>query len=146
MTYARGIALGGSSLKAVAVTPAGETLARANVPFQDEQMQWAHKARALVEQLQRERGSSASAIGLSAPGLAARAARSIAVMPGRLHGLVGLDWTAWLNAPLPVPVLNDAHAALLGEVWLGAARGMENVLMFTLGTGVGGAAVVDGGS
>jgi glucokinase len=40
--------------------------------------------------------------------------------------------------------LNDAHAALLGEAWQGAARGMEDVIMLTLGTGVGGAAIVDG--
>jgi glucokinase len=43
-----------------------------------------------------------------------------------------------------VTVLNDAHAALLGEAWIGAACGMDNVFMLTLGTGVGGAAIVDG--
>lgn len=63
-------------------------------------------------------------------------------MPGRLQGLEGLDWSNELR--LPTVVLNDAHAALLGEVWLGAARGGTNVLMVTLGTGVGGAAMVDG--
>ncbi|HWN97478.1 MAG TPA: ROK family protein, partial [Methylomirabilota bacterium] len=46
--------------------------------------------------------------------------------------------------PRIVPVLNDAHAALLGEAWIGAARGFKNVFMLTLGTGVGGAAIVDG--
>jgi glucokinase len=65
-------------------------------------------------------------------------------MPGRLHGLVGLVWSRYLEASYPVPVLNDAHAALLGEVWQGAARGCDNVIMITLGTGVGGAAMVDG--
>ncbi|HEY6167201.1 MAG TPA: ROK family protein [Verrucomicrobiae bacterium] len=144
MNYALGIDLGGSSIKAVAVTPDGETLAQASEPFVDHDMEWALKLRALAMRLQQERGAPAQAIGVSAPGLAARDARSIAVMPGRLHGLVGLDWTTYLAAPRPVPVLNDAHAALLGEVWLGAARGMTNVFMFTLGTGVGGAAMVDG--
>jgi glucokinase len=43
-----------------------------------------------------------------------------------------------------VPVLNDGHAALLGEAWMGAARGFANVILLTLGTGVGGAAMVDG--
>jgi glucokinase len=43
-----------------------------------------------------------------------------------------------------VPVLNDAQAALVGETWCGAARGSRNALMLTLGTGVGGAAMVDG--
>ena len=65
-------------------------------------------------------------------------------MPGRLQGLEGLDWTTFLKSPQPVPVLNDAHAALLGEAWLGAARGFQNVIMLTLGTGVGGAVIVDG--
>ena len=63
-------------------------------------------------------------------------------MPSRLRGLEGLDWTAFLGAQRPVPVLNDAHAALLGECWTGAARGLQNVVMLTLGTGVGGAAMV----
>jgi glucokinase len=65
-------------------------------------------------------------------------------MPGRLPGLEGLDWQQWLEMDSPVPVLNDARAALLGEVWLGAAKGATNVVLLTLGTGVGGAAMVDG--
>merc|ERR1719329_225204 len=38
----------------------------------------------------------------------------------------------------------DANTALLAEVWVGAARGRENVVMLTLGTGVGGAILSDG--
>jgi glucokinase len=41
-------------------------------------------------------------------------------------------------------VLNESQAALLGEVWRGAARGASNAVLITLGTGVGGAAMVDG--
>lgn len=145
MDYAIGIDLGGSSVKTVAVTPDGRTLAQSNVSFDlAERMDWAAKIRTIVEQIQSERGSPASRIGLSAPGLAAADARSIATMPGRLQGLEGLDWTDFFQATRPVPVLNDAHAALLGEAWLGAARGFQNVFMLTLGTGVGGAAIVDG--
>ena len=65
-------------------------------------------------------------------------------MPGRLQGLEGFDWTASLRSAHPVPVLNDAQAALLGEARLGAAAGSRNVVLLTLGTGVGGAAMVDG--
>jgi glucokinase len=65
-------------------------------------------------------------------------------MPSRLRGLEGLDWTELLGVDRTVPVLNDAHAALLGECWIGAARGLQNAVMLTLGTGVGGAAIVDG--
>jgi glucokinase len=76
--------------------------------------------------------------------LPARDGRSIAAMPGRLAGLEGLNWQDWLEVNTPVPVLNDAQAALLGESWLGAAKGTLNVALLTLGTGVGGAAIVDG--
>ena len=68
----------------------------------------------------------------------------IAYLPGRLEGLEGLDWTTFLKAPITIPVLNDAQAALLGEIWRGAALASKNVILLTLGTGVGGAAVVDG--
>ncbi len=145
MSYTLGIDLGGSSVKTVAVTPDGRTLGQAVLAFDAEaKMDWAQKIRAVAEQLQGEQGGRASHIGLSAPGLAAKDGRTIAHMPGRLQGLEGLDWSVFLKTSLPVPVLNDAHAALLGEAWLGAARGFQNVILLTLGTGVGGAALVDG--
>jgi len=53
-------------------------------------------------------------------------------------------WTAALGASTPVRVLNDAHAALLGEAWTGAAAGCAEVVLLTLGTGVGGA-ILSGG-
>ena len=45
---------------------------------------------------------------------------------------------------LPVNVTNDANIAALGEMWLGAAKGANNAIMYTLGTGVGGGIIVDG--
>jgi glucokinase len=150
--YAIGFDLGGSSVKAVAVTSDGQLLAQKNVSFApDVHLQWARTIESLLASLRSEAAAMlgvASAdwpsIGLSAPGFAAHDRRSIACMPGRLQGLEGLDWTDFLRAPQPVPVLNDAHAALLGEAWLGAAQGFKDVFMLTLGTGVGGAALVDG--
>ena len=138
-----GIDLGGSSIKAVALTAEGELLEHRSIPFEDRDRQWAHRIRDLVCEFRHARGWPVS-LGLSAPGLASREGRSIAHMPGRLIGLEGLDWAQFLESPHPIPVLNDAHAALLGEVWVGAARGLRNVFMLTLGTGVGGAAMVDG--
>ena len=138
-----GIDLGGSSVKAVVVRNDGEILTRQAVPFEDDaRMDWAAKISALVDELKKP--NPQAVVGISAPGLAARDARSIAVMPGRLQGLAGLNWTEHLKSATPVPVLNDAQAALLGEVWLGAGKSFTNVIMLTLGTGVGGAAMVDG--
>ena len=45
---------------------------------------------------------------------------------------------------VPVYALNDANAAALGECFAGRAKGIENVLMITLGTGVGGGIVLGG--
>lgn len=143
MNQALGIDLGGSSIKAVVVSAEGQVVSREVVPFEDDaRMDWAAKISAIANELKRT--SKEARIGISAPGLAARDGRSIAVMPGRLKGLAGLDWTKHLQSTTPVPVLNDAQAALLGEVWVGAGKAMTNVIMLTLGTGVGGAAMVDG--
>ena len=45
---------------------------------------------------------------------------------------------------MPVSLTNDANAAAVGEMTYGAARGMKNFIMITLGTGVGSGIVVDG--
>jgi glucokinase len=107
-------------------------------------MHWAEEIRVVVENVTRSRRETLKGIGVSAPGLAARDGRSIAFMPGRLAGLENLAWEEFLATKFPIPVLNDAHSALLGEAWIGAAAGRQNVAMLTLGTGVGGAAMVDG--
>lgn len=39
---------------------------------------------------------------------------------------------------IPTEVLNDANAAALGEAWIGAAKGKKDVVVVTIGTGVGG--------
>ncbi len=59
----------------------------------------------------------------------------------------------WLGTPivttleqhfhLPVQVANDANCAILGEQWVGAAKDCSNVLMITVGTGVGGGIIVN---
>ena len=46
--------------------------------------------------------------------------------------------------PLEVKIENDANCAAYGEAIAGAAKGKDNVLMLTLGTGVGGGVIIDG--
>ncbi len=45
---------------------------------------------------------------------------------------------------MPARVLNDANAAVLGECFTGRAKGLRDVLMITLGTGVGGGVITGG--
>ena len=58
----------------------------------------------------------------------------------------GGDVAGGLSAMMgrPVKVVNDANAAALGEMWQGGAKGHENVVFITLGTGVGGGVIVGG--
>ena len=45
---------------------------------------------------------------------------------------------------IPCTVINDVNAALLGEYWLGAGVGFDTLVCLTIGTGVGGAVMIDG--
>ncbi len=58
----------------------------------------------------------------------------------------GLDLQAWAREQfgLPLYLENDARMALLGEWYAGAAIGFDNVVMITLGTGIGAAAMMGG--
>jgi glucokinase len=147
VTFLIGIDLGTTNTKAAAFAPDGALLAKQLRPTGEGREgggppAFAEGVRTLIADLERELGGTASGVGLAAPGLAARDERSISHMPGRFGGLEAFDWSAWLGRE--VPVLNDAHAALLGEIWCGAAKGLRDVMMLTLGTGVGGAFVSDG--
>ena len=144
MTYAIGIDLGGTNIKFVAATPTGAILSRASAPTYDDNADWAQTIRALIERIADEQGSAPQVVGLCAPGLAAPDGRSILWMQGRLEAVQNLDWTQYLGFEKTVIVLNDAQAALLGEIWLGAAKGARNAILLTLGTGVGGGIVCDG--
>jgi len=139
-----GIDIGGTNIKALAITREGNELARRSMSTGDG-AEPAYKSAVpeLVADLERAFGPAVS-VGISSPGLAARDARSIQWMMGRMAGVMGLDWTAHLKRASQVFVLNDAHAALLGEAWLGAAKDKSDVVMLTLGTGVGGAIIAGG--
>ena len=140
MDYAIGIDVGATFIKAIAINAAGTAHTQKNLAFNPATaMDWAEKVRRAYWDIQGELGRPPNAVGVSAPGLAAADGRTVACMPGRLQGLEGLDWTKHLGCVKPVPVLNDAHAALLGEAWIGAARGFKHAILLTLGTGVGGA-------
>ena len=145
MSYTIGIDLGGSHVKAVVVSPQGETLAKHNLPFDPSiKMDWGRCIKQTIEETEAKQDSPADNVGLSAPGLASLDGSCIIHMPDRLEGLVNLNWQDYLSLDKPVPVVNDGHSALLGEAWLGAAKGFKNVILLTLGTGVGGAALVEG--
>jgi glucokinase len=145
MPYGIGIDLGGTNIKVVAASQVGEVLERSTCETRaDSPESWVETIRLRIQEIEETQAESARWIGLAAPGLASRDSLSIVSMPGKLRGLEGLNWTDVLKTPAAVPVINDAHAALLGEFWIGAAVGYRDVVLLTLGTGVGGAILADG--
>lgn len=141
--YALGCDIGVTNVKAIRVTADGNVLSRHTVDTDAGSPDWPSGVRRFLRQVESEYGPAES-LGVAAPGLAAPDGTDIFWMQGRLGEVQGLNWTEFLERARPVPVVNDAQAALLGEVWQGAAKGGRNVMLLTLGTGVGGALMVDG--
>ena len=142
MAIAVGLDVGKTNIKTVAVNQAGAILWRSKRATDVEQT--AQDAAELLARAETELGQVAFGVGIAAPGLASADRRCIARLPGDQPRIEGLDWTEHLQRSRPVSVLNDAHAAALGEHWIGAARETNDALMLTLGTGVGGGIIMDG--
>ena len=148
MKFGIGVDLGGTRIKAARFDlSTGRLLGQALAPTNDGQHTDAHPSfavaiRDLVIRLETEQSGHAEVVGISAPGLADRDGTCIRYMPGKLQGLEGLVWGDYLQRK--ARCLNDAQAALLGEVWQGGAKEGRDVVMLTLGTGVGGAVLCNG--
>lgn len=145
-----GVDIGGTKIAVGAVESAGAVLARRTVATE------AHAGfdaalprlfRAIDETVAAagRGGSALVGIGLGCPG-------SFDPASGRIENWCNLpSWNGHdIAGPLaarygkPVRLANDADAALLGEARAGAARGARVAVMLTIGTGIGGAALIDG--
>ncbi|MBW4425784.1 MAG: ROK family protein [Nostoc desertorum CM1-VF14] len=85
------------------------------------------------------------AIGVGTPGPSDAAGR-IAKIAINLPGWLDVPLADWLETKTskPTAIANDANCAGLGEAWLGAGRHFQNLILLTLGTGVGGAIILNG--
>lgn len=92
-----------------------------------------------------EKNPGCAGIAVSTPGYVDAAAGYIA-MGGTIREFDRFHLSQWLSekTSLPTTVENDAHCALLAEQWLGKARKLDDFLMLTIGTGLGGAAFCNG--
>lgn len=145
-----GVDLGGTTFKALAVTPEGDILAqRSGLSTADGEVGTVTNAiletvDALCDEV-RDTGRELAAMALAMAGI-------IELPEGIVHQAPNLP--KWQGAhvrdilgphlPVPLAIENDANAALLGEIWRGAACGLKHVVMIPLGTGVGGAVMIDG--
>jgi len=138
-----GIDLGGTRIKAVALDNNGNVLHRLYASTNDNSdATWRQSVKTSVEELQSKLMLSEFIVGISAPGIPDEKNSCIAHMPGRMQGLENFDWSSFLHHK--TYVINDAIAALMAEAKLGVARDKKNAVLLTLGTGVGGAILIDG--
>jgi glucokinase len=141
-THAIGVDLGGTKILAGVVTREGEIVRRHERPTPtDSQDALASELVIAVDELM---GDDVAAIGLGVPG-------PIDLESGRTYDMVNLPFH---NFPLrghmverfgrPVGLDNDANAASIAEWRVGAGRGFDDIVMLTLGTGLGGGVISQG--
>ncbi len=148
--YAFGIDVGGTTIKlGVFDTGYGELLEKWEIPTrkEDNGKHILEDVAASVKSKMCEKGwtdAEVAGVGIGVPGPV--------LSNGVVDGAVNLRWgvvdvartlSELLNG-MPVKVGNDANVAALGEQWKGGGKGYQNIIMVTLGTGVGGGIILNG--
>jgi len=144
-----GIDLGGTSIKFGAVDASGviacrERPADGAVSFSAALDAAADSLRTLLGERAIDPGGCAG-VGVGFPGVVSPEGRIVRTF-GKYDDAPAVDVAAWGHETLGLPVAleNDANIACLGEWRVGAARGEKNVVMLTLGTGIGSSAIING--
>jgi glucokinase len=148
--YLVGVDLGGTNIRASLITREGRILSQARRPSLQDQPSTAT--------LQQIVSACEEAIGAHAVQRSEVLGAGVG-LPGIMDSDTGVcfwspNFRHWKDVPIgptvqeglgvPAFILNDAKCAALGELLYGAGRGARNMVMITLGTGIGGAFVVDG--
>ncbi len=152
--YVVGIDIGGTNTAFGIVDTRGNVIAGGSIktPKHVEFMDYVEQLHSAVSRLIREEGyeGQIAGIGVGAP--------NACYYTGNIESPANLHWTengkrleiipfaSILKEKfgIPVAITNDANAAAIGEMTYGAARGMKDFIMITLGTGVGSGIVVNG--
>jgi glucokinase len=136
-----GVDIGGTTIKAAIVGIRGNLLE----DFHEPSPRTVSALRAFVHSVLKCAKAPVRGIGIGCKGIIDVTSTRVKSLPGDLHFLEGELLSEVVAAgDVLVCAENDARTALIAEVLWGGARGRRNVVMLTLGTGVGGAALVDG--
>lgn len=140
-----GLDLGGTAIKLGKFTAAGECVQSLTVPTPQPATPEAVLAAMLDAIAAIDPDREARAIGIGTPGPTDVEGR-IARVAINLVGWQEVPLASWIEAKtgLPTVLANDANCAGLGEAWQGAGRSFHDLIVLTLGTGVGGAIIFNG--
>jgi glucokinase len=146
--YSIGLDLGGTNLRAAAIDCSGKMLEKVSgaTNFREgRDAVLADIAKAIVTLKEKHGAAGLAGIGVGVPGF-------IRIKEGFLTGSNNLPYLE--NFPVrdaiaqrigaPVILENDANAAALGEKWIGAGRDVDDLVLLTLGTGIGGGIISRG--
>ncbi|KSV81908.1 hypothetical protein N183_15450 [Sinorhizobium sp. Sb3] len=139
--FAIGIDVGGTNMRAARISPSGEMLKKRSIAGSRDPA----VALGLIKDLVRDMdGDGARAIGIGIPGRVDGWTGEI--ISGGFLDLSGFDLKSKLSNTFgrPTLVANDCSMALIGESRRGAAKGLRNAAMMTIGTGIGGAVLENG--
>ena len=144
MSYTIGIDVGGTKVLGGVVTDTGEVLTTSR---RDTPREGGSALTQTIADVALELSAQypVSAVGLSAAGFVSSDRKTMLATPN-IAGWNGVQLDAELTALINLPVVleNDANAAAWGERTFGAGKGKQNMLMVTVGTGVGGGIIVNG--
>ncbi|HEV2896031.1 MAG TPA: ROK family protein [Actinomycetota bacterium] len=143
--HAVGIDIGGTKIAGGVVTESGRVLDRTRVPTPpDDQAATLAALLALVDELW-ARNPGVEAIGLGAAGLVERPGGNARWAPHNTYRRMELRRLLHERTGLPTSVDNDANAAAWAESRFGAGAASGDLVLVTVGTGIGGGLVLDGG-
>lgn len=146
--YSIGVDLGGTNLRAAAITRSGEAIAKISGRAQLSQGRdtVVDDIVACIEKLRSDCGSGdLKGVGIGVPGFILMET-GVILGSNNLPEFEGFPVRDVIEKKLGTSVIleNDANAAALGEKWIGAGRDVEDLVLLTLGTGIGGG-IISGG-
>ena len=146
--YSIGVDLGGTNLRAAAISPSGEVLSKISGVAQLSQGRatvLADMVQAIVKLREQCGANQLAGVGIGVPGFIILE-KGMIVGSNNLPDFEGIPIRDEIEQLLGAPVIleNDANAAAMGEQWIGAGRGVQDLVLLTLGTGIGGG-IISGG-
>lgn len=151
MKYAIGIDLGGTSIKYALVDKAGNSFFEGKLPSfasasAAKVMEQLIKATTLLKDEAAKQNWTVLGIGLGTPGIVDETNRIVLGGAENIVGWENIDVASLMEKQMNLPVVvgNDANLMGLGETKYGAGRGCTHVVFLTVGTGIGGAVIIDG--
>jgi len=142
------IDIGGTAIKYAMMTESGQIISQGKIltkVAEDGSGDIPRKIAGIVTDLQQKNGQAAG-VAVCSPGLIDAEKGEVIFAGPNFPGYTGMKLQAEIEAMthLPCTVENDVNAAGLGESWLGAGKGAKSVFCVFVGTGIGGALILDG--